>query len=82
MGWESNWRTNVALYNMMGSDWLLCADSVDAPGSILVVQRRVHPTWTYIYFVPAAGQLPVLANVFFPDPAFPSFPHGWEVLPD
>lgn len=79
---ESNWRFNVAAYDMMGSDWLLCADSVDDPGVILIVQRSIHPTWTYIYFVAGAGQLPILANVFLPDPAFPRFPHGWDVLPD
>lgn len=73
---------NVLLYDMTDSDWLLCADLDGFVGQVLIVQRSIHPTWTYIYVVPSPGLLPVLANVFVPDPDFPHFPFGWTVVPD
>jgi len=77
---ESNWRWNIWLYAMWGSDWELCARVNTGFPTIYLLLVSKGDGVAYYYYTNGPGQVPVLNTAVVPPPG--PFPWGVPVFPD
>jgi hypothetical protein len=79
---ESNWRFNVAVAGMVGSDWRLAARVLGAPFLAIANPDAAQPGSFRVYTGDLSTSLPTFVAYVEIPPGSPHFPYGVNVEPD